>query len=88
MGVPGIGPAVGGIAALLAARGWLTRADDPQSLADAILDAVSDPAKVELFGARAKSHIEACYDARDALARFQEVLLSNRTTRHCSENRG
>jgi glycosyltransferase involved in cell wall biosynthesis len=77
MGLPGIGTAVGGIRALLSERGWLTQPEQPHSLTAAILDALSDQAKVNAFGMRSRALVEASYNARDVLSRFRQILSLN-----------
>jgi glycosyltransferase involved in cell wall biosynthesis len=74
LGLPGIGPSVGGIPELLAGRGWLTAPDHPQSLTEAILEALGDRAKVDLFGARAKAFVASTYAASQILSRYRQLL--------------
>ena len=74
MGLPAIAPAVGGIPELLEGRGWLTRGGDGRGLESALLDAVGNGERGIEFGLRAKTYIQARYDYRDIVRRYQDVL--------------
>jgi glycosyltransferase involved in cell wall biosynthesis len=75
-GLPAISTAVGGVPALLAGRGWLTRADEPQTLEAALLDAVASPQKAAHFGERAHAYVAAEYDHPRIVRSYQEVLYN------------
>lgn len=74
MGLPGICPAVGGVSELLQGRGWLTEPGNPDSLTDAILDALAHPSKVHAFGELARAYVSAAFDAKDIVRRYQRLL--------------
>lgn len=74
MGLPTISTGVGGIAALLEGRGWLTRVDDPESLRAALLDAAARPERAAELGERGRAFIAAHYDYRDVVDRYRDIL--------------
>ncbi len=53
-GIPVITSNVGGLPELVAQTGWLAPPDSPEALADAIVDAASDPARLCEFGRSAR----------------------------------
>src|SRR5690606_32590512 len=64
-GVPVVGSAVGGIPELVADRetGWLVPPGDAHALANAIREALADPARLAAYGAAARNRA-ALWDAR------------------------
>lgn len=78
-GLPAIATAVGGIPALLAGRGWLTRADEPQTLEAALLEAVANPRQAAHFGAQAQAYVAAEYGHEHVVRSYQEVLYNGIT---------
>lgn len=75
MGIPGIGPAVGGIPDMLRERGWLTRAGDPESLQAAIDFVLNDPAAIRALDAPCRDYVRAQFDDRQIAGRYQRLLL-------------
>jgi glycosyltransferase involved in cell wall biosynthesis len=53
-GIPVVASNVGGLPELVANTGWLAPPDSPEALADAIVDAASDPARLCEFGRSAR----------------------------------
>lgn len=74
MGLPAIATAVGGIPALLEGRGWLTRVEDPESLREALLEAVAQPGKAAELGARGRAFVSSHYDYRDVIDGYRYAL--------------
>lgn len=75
MGLPGIGPAVGGLPTLLNDRGWITEPRNDSSLASAIVDAATDRSKAQTFGNRAAQYVAGHFDAAKVLADYRELLF-------------
>jgi glycosyltransferase involved in cell wall biosynthesis len=74
MGLPAISTSVGGIPSLLGDRGWLTQADDPESLKAALLEAAAQPDKASELGDRGKAFIISRYDYHNVIDRYREIL--------------
>jgi glycosyltransferase involved in cell wall biosynthesis len=74
MGLPAIATRVGGITSLLEGRGWLTRADDPESLRSALLEAAARPEKAAEFGDRARAYVASRYDYRHVIDEYRAIL--------------
>jgi L-malate glycosyltransferase len=53
-GIPVIATNVGGLPELVAQTGWLVPPESPEALAEAIVDAASDPARLREFGRHAR----------------------------------
>jgi len=77
MGLPGICPAVGGVAALLQGRGWLTDPGSRASLVGAFLDALGDPDKAHRLGALARGHVMQTRDAQAIARSYHRLLVGN-----------
>lgn len=78
-GLPAIATAVGGIPALLAGRGWLTRADEPQTLEAALAEAIANPGQAARFGEQAQAYVAAEYGHERVVRAYQEVLYNGIT---------
>lgn len=75
MGLPAIGPAVGGIPLLLRGHGWLTQPNSEESLRDALLTALADTRQAAAFGLQGSAYIRATHDGDQMLARYRALLL-------------
>jgi glycosyltransferase involved in cell wall biosynthesis len=58
-----------------ATAGLLVPQRDPQALAGAVLDLLSDPARRERMGQAGRAHAVEFYDARRSVLRAEEELL-------------
>lgn len=74
-GLPAIGSIVPGNTDLIqpGQTGWLIPKDDPEALAEAVAEALSDPAWLTALGAAGRQRIGETYDAGDIAARHLEL---------------
>ncbi|MEZ5288459.1 MAG: glycosyltransferase family 4 protein [Vicinamibacterales bacterium] len=54
--------------------GWVTPPHDAEALVTVLLDAASDPARLQAMGARARAAAETAYDGRASLAAYAALL--------------
>jgi glycosyltransferase involved in cell wall biosynthesis len=80
MGIPGIGPEVGGIPDILRGRGWLTRAGDGASLEAALEFVRQNPGEIESLEARCRDYVRSQFDAVRIAERYGRLLGVSGTT--------
>ena len=74
-GLPGIGPAVGGLPDILAGRGWLASPGSAPALQTAILSALDNPAMIEQMGARSREYVRANFESTQIATRYRRLLI-------------
>lgn len=82
-GLPAIMTPAGGVAELLlpGQTGWMVPFKDSETLGATLLDALSDPARLDAFGAAARQRAESCFDEPVVLAQLEalyEQVLAGR----------
>jgi L-malate glycosyltransferase len=76
MGLPGIGPAIGGLPDLLAGRGWLTIPGVTASLESAMETVLREPDLIAENGQNALQYVKSNFDSSRIVERYQELLIA------------
>ena len=73
-GLPGIGPAIGGIPDMLQDRGWLTIPGEPSSLEAALQSVLENPHLISVLGDRCFEYVKSNFDPERIADRYLELL--------------
>jgi len=75
MGLPGIGPAVGGLPDMLNGRGWLTTPGSQSSLEAAIEFVLNNPEAIAQMGESCREYVKLNFDSVRIAERYRELLV-------------
>jgi L-malate glycosyltransferase len=75
MGLPGIGPAVGGLPDMLNGRGWLTTPGSQSSLEASIELILNNPEAVTKMAELCRQYVELNFDSKRIAERYREILV-------------
>ncbi len=75
MGLPGIGPAVGGLPDMLNGRGWLTAPGSQSSLEASIEFVLNNPAAIARMDEPCRQYVKLNFDSKRIAERYRELLV-------------
>jgi glycosyltransferase involved in cell wall biosynthesis len=81
VGLPAICPAVGNIPSILAGRGWLTDASEPESLENAMNYVLQNAGAVDKARGGCPAYVREHFDAHRAADRYRQLLLNQDVVR-------
>jgi glycosyltransferase involved in cell wall biosynthesis len=81
VGLPAICPAVGNIPSMIAGRGWLTDASDPESLENAMNYVLQNADAVDKARGGCPAYVREHFDAHRAADRYRQLLLNQDVVR-------